>query len=324
MGSRTVSEGAIVSNTDRVDPRRSDPRVVSSPITVTASTVGRHGSRSTAASGVVRLLLQAGDTNGRQPSFTTSIYRWEDGAGLNPTRKSERDNHRVRLRYDSCRGHQVDERSDLQKPELTVVVATGNEMEASAGMLFRAGGLVVCVIDNHSDFGEGKTSAGKLLYEAKHSDSGEGDRKAAEELGLQLGVIAARFRESGSRLVKALGMVDAVCAVPFFGNKGLSIPHVLAAQLAEALQVEDLSSHVRKTKATNASKETHALIVDDTQFKADPAVRGRRIALVDDVFRFGSTLASLASVLRRDGALSAEVGLCATKARAARSRDEEY
>ena len=34
--------GCIVSNADRLDPRRSDPCVVSSPITVTASTVGRH------------------------------------------------------------------------------------------------------------------------------------------------------------------------------------------------------------------------------------------------------------------------------------------
>ena len=49
MGSKTVSDGAIVSNTDSIDPRRSDPCVVSSPITVTSATVGRHGSRSTAA-----------------------------------------------------------------------------------------------------------------------------------------------------------------------------------------------------------------------------------------------------------------------------------
>jgi hypothetical protein len=51
MGSRAVSDGAIVSNADRVDPWRSDPCVVSLPITVTVSTVGRQGSRSTAATG---------------------------------------------------------------------------------------------------------------------------------------------------------------------------------------------------------------------------------------------------------------------------------
>ena len=60
MESRTVSDGTIVSNTDRLDPRRSGPCVVSSPITVTASTVGRHGSRSTAASGAAWLLLVYG------------------------------------------------------------------------------------------------------------------------------------------------------------------------------------------------------------------------------------------------------------------------
>jgi len=52
MGSRTVSDGAIVSNADRLDPRRSDPCVVSSPITVTSGTVGHHGSGLIAASPV--------------------------------------------------------------------------------------------------------------------------------------------------------------------------------------------------------------------------------------------------------------------------------
>ena len=60
MGSRTVSDGAIVSNTDSLDPRRSDPCVVSSPITVTSATVGRHGSRSTAASGAAWISNVAG------------------------------------------------------------------------------------------------------------------------------------------------------------------------------------------------------------------------------------------------------------------------
>ena len=41
MGSSTVSDGAIVSNTDSLDPRRSDPCVVSSPITVTSATVNQ-------------------------------------------------------------------------------------------------------------------------------------------------------------------------------------------------------------------------------------------------------------------------------------------
>ena len=59
-GSRTVSDGAIVSNTDRLDPRRSDPCVVSSPITVTSATVGLHGSRSTAARGTVWISNVAG------------------------------------------------------------------------------------------------------------------------------------------------------------------------------------------------------------------------------------------------------------------------
>ena len=124
--------------------------------------------------------------------------------------------------------------------------------------------------------------------------------------------------------LKAFRELDAICAVPFFGNRDLSVPHMLAAQLARALQVEDLSPHVRKTRVTDPSKNTHTLNIDNTQFEADPEVSGQRIALVDDVVCFGSTLASLASALRRDGANSVAVGLCATRAGASSSRDVEY
>ncbi len=202
-----------------------------------------------------------------------------------------------------------------------------NGIETLPGVVSRVGDgrLVVCAIDNHSVFGEGKTvrtSAGKLAYRAKYSESGLA-RTAAEELGRQLGEIAVCFRKIDSRLLKPLGVVDAVCAVPFFGNRDLSIPHVLAAQLAEALQVEDLSRHIRKTKATEESKDTYAFIIDGMQFKADTAVQGRRIVLVDDVVQFGSTLVSLASALSRDGAGSVAFGLCATKAFPSRPKDDE-
>ena len=214
----------------------------------------------------------------------------------------------------------------------TVFVFTSRQfhdgIETLPGVVSRVadGRLVVCAIDNHSVFGEGKTirtSAGKLAYRAKYSEFGLA-RTAAEELGRQLGEIAVCFRKIDSRLLKPLRVVDAVCAVPFFGNRDLSTPHVLAAQLAEALQVEDLSTHVRKTRATNESKDTYAFIIDDTQFEADTAVQGRRIALVDDVVRFGSTFVSLASALLRGGASSAAVGLSATKALAYRPRDDEF
>ena len=124
--------------------------------------------------------------------------------------------------------------------------------------------------------------------------------------------------------MRPLRELDAICAVPYFGNKDLSVPHVLAAHLASALQVEDLSRQIRKTRFTSPSKNTQAFSIDSTQFEADPEVSGRRIALVDDVVRNGSTLASLASALRRDGASSAAVGLCATRAVASSSRDDEY
>jgi predicted amidophosphoribosyltransferase len=143
----------------------------------------------------------------------------------------------------------------------------------------------------------------------------------AAELGQQLGEVACFLRERRGRPGEKLTLVDAVCAVPFFENRALSVPHVLAAKVAEALQVEDLSSHVSKTRSTEPSKFNSDHTVDGTQFTMEAAVRGRRIAVVDDVVMSGATLASLAKALLRDGAHSAEVGLCATRARYGMSED---
>ena len=197
-------------------------------------------------------------------------------------------------------------------------------MEAAPGMVVRVPGLIVFAIDSHSVYGEDKTSTGNLVYKAKpYSDFAGGSREAAEELGRQLAAITSHFREEiRSRSVKELRMVDAVCAVPFLGNRELSLPHVLAAHVAEALQVDDLSSQVTKTKDTNPSKFAVGFEVDETRFHAEPAIQSRRIALVDDVVRSGGTLASLARALLRDGAHSAGVGLCATKARQLKGVDE--
>jgi len=197
-------------------------------------------------------------------------------------------------------------------------------MELAPGLVVRVPRLIVYAIDNHSDHDEGKTSTGKLVDKAKpYSDFEGGNRNAAEELGRQLAAITDSFwREIRSRSMKELRMVEAVCAVPFFGDRELSLPHVLATHVAEALQVEDLSSQVRKTRDTNPRRSARGFEVDETRFAAGQAVQGRRIALVDDVVRSGGTLASLARALLRDGAHLAEVGLCATKARALRGIDE--
>jgi glutamine phosphoribosylpyrophosphate amidotransferase len=213
----------------------------------------------------------------------------------------------------------------------TVSVVTSrrsdDEIGHTSGAIFKVadGCLVVCAIDNHWDFDlNRRTSAGELIYQSKYAGFDGGSRNAAEELGRQLGEVVARLREMNSRLVRPLRELDAICAVPFFENKDLSVPHVLAAHLAGALQVEDLSRHVRKTRFTAPSKNTDVLSIDSTPFETDPEVSGQRIALVDDVVRNGSTLASLALALRRDGASSAAVGLCATRAVASSSRDVEY
>jgi len=90
------------------------------------------------------------------------------------------------------------------------------------------------------------------------------------------------------------------------------LPHQIATVISQALDVEDLSNKVRKIKPTDAVKQEAKPVVDDSVFQADPVFQGQCILLVDDLYRSGATLESIAVNVRGGGALSL-IGFCATK-----------
>ena len=111
-----------------------------------------------------------------------------------------------------------------------------------------------------------------------------------------------------------LGRVEAVVAVPFFGFKQLSLPHLIASAISQALDIEDLSNKVRKVRPTDAAKQESNPVVDSSIFEVEPLSPGQRILLVDDLYRSGATLESLAVEVRRSSPRSLS-GFCATKVR---------
>ena len=177
-----------------------------------------------------------------------------------------------------------------------------------------AGGWPIWVIDHHySD--EDRTATGKLVYQAKYLH----DETSMAELYEIVKVTVNKILKlptlfSDPDHLADLRRVDAVIAVPFFGSKEISLPHFMATAISRALDVEDLSNKVRKVRPTSAAKQESKPVVDISVFEAEPMPTWHRILLVDDLYRSGATLESLAVNVRRSGPRSL-VGFCATKVR---------
>ena len=151
-----------------------------------------------------------------------------------------------------------------------------------------------------------RTYLGQLLYDAKYS----GDRRSMGTLEDVIRLSVLQLRQFQKR-IDGLSSVNCVAAVPCNPPKRLSVPHELAGAVAEALAVPDLSSHVIKVKETSPAKMNPGLHPE--VYAVRGTWNGRAVLLVDDIFRTGSTLESVASRLRQAGA-SSVVGLCMTKA----------
>ena len=153
-------------------------------------------------------------------------------------------------------------------------------------------GWEVWVLDNYSVPGTNeRTYDGQLLYSAKYA----GVSEAAQTLGERLARTARALTASRA----GLAGIEAVCAVPYFGgNRSISVPHILATSIAAELGIPDRSDLVSKVRETAPAKGAPAAVVDPSQFEARWTAPERRVLLVDDVYRSGGTLASLAQALQ--------------------------
>jgi len=173
----------------------------------------------------------------------------------------------------------------------------------------------VWTIDNYTNFEIGEhTPAGDLVYSVKYGGDAQRAQRAADQVAAVLadvGRVQSQSRHNGQPSV--FSSAGAVVAVPFFGDKALSLPHVLAAKAADTLNLEDLSDLVSKTRATDPMKLQTKPVIDPSQFAANWTSKVRSVILVDDVYRSGVTLASLALVLR-DAGVETVAALCAARA----------
>jgi predicted amidophosphoribosyltransferase len=152
-----------------------------------------------------------------------------------------------------------------------------------------------------------RTEYGELLYQAKY----QGNSESVQNLML---IVQQAIRHIDTYPISAPQLnVDAVMAVPFYGVKDVSLPHLTAEIIAETLGIPNLSTVLQKTKPTPPAKLTP--IMNPTPFEISIKLNDLHILLVDDLFRTGSTLESVSTKIRESGAKSV-TGFYITKAMA--------
>jgi len=133
-----------------------------------------------------------------------------------------------------------------------------------------------------------RTYLGELLYRAKYKRDPDSLRSLTEAM------TEAVLRLEGFRdHVDGLAGITCVLAVPCNPRKALSVSHALADVAAQTLGVSNISSEISKTWPTEPAK-THAELNPDAYLVGRP-LRGELVLLIDDLYRTGATLESVAT-----------------------------
>lgn len=164
----------------------------------------------------------------------------------------------------------------------------------------------VWIVDNHYDFEVGsRTETGNLVYESKYKFNEQSCRKLKE--------VVSDAAKWAAEMPQRHGLVDvdAIMAVPYFGDKQLSVPHQMAQTISAVLGVPDCSNQVQKVKQTEPAKTNPGTLNPDA-YRANLSSALKRVLLVDDLYSTGATLESVGLRLREAGVQDL-VGFCATK-----------
>jgi len=113
-----------------------------------------------------------------------------------------------------------------------------------------------------------------------------------------------------TKATRQFSRLDAVVAVPNNPPKEISIPHLIADEVATTLDIRNVSSGVVKVVKIAPAKFGSKL--NPEAYAVDGSFQGQVVLLVDDVMGSGNTLESVAVNLRNAGA-TCVVGFCLAK-----------
>lgn len=176
-----------------------------------------------------------------------------------------------------------------------------------------------CVLDRHvsksefigydehgnPQFETTRTELGELVYRLKY----QGDQSAVGPIA-RAACEFVRSWNPGANIIVPAPPSKPRAVQPLFQ---------IADEVGRLLKLPVDKTSVRKTKATPELKNVdYAKRVDlltGAHAIGGDALRGRRVLLLDDLYQSGSTMSSLARLLKNSGAASAVFALALTKAR---------
>jgi predicted amidophosphoribosyltransferase len=162
------------------------------------------------------------------------------------------------------------------------------------------------VLSEHWDQNRGARSViGEMVSNAKYHD----DLSALAQLKPIVRHAALQLRRMP--ISESLSKIDVVMAIPFFGPKTISVPHSVADEISAAFSIPNYSDLITKKSSTGQAKLTP--VVNPNVYEVLRRLDGLDVLLIDDLFRTGSTLESVAIKVREAGAKSV-TGFCLTKA----------
>ena len=164
----------------------------------------------------------------------------------------------------------------------------------------------IWILANYTDFAvSSKTPVGSLISAAKY-DGSLGAMKQLISIVDEWTVKPFMLGDQKAGLSK----VTAVVAVPSLPAKVISVPHRVSASVAKKLKVEEVSNLVSKIRRTDKAKLGSKL--DPSAYEVAGDLTGHTVLVVDDVFRSGKTMESLAIQLR--AANAQVIGFCLARA----------
>jgi phosphoribosylpyrophosphate synthetase len=167
-------------------------------------------------------------------------------------------------------------------------------------------GYPIWIIDMYMEIGFGRTVVGDLIYQLKYAKN----LKLSERLEIILKhsmIQLSKFPEDEL----SMRSIDAVVAVPRSPRSDNPLPPLISQTASEVLGIPDWSENLTRIGTDGPAKVGNT--VKASMFRVETSLTNRRLLVVDDVYRSGSTMNGVMTSLALAGAQSI-VGLCLAKA----------